>query len=148
MVSCFFKAEMSALEREAQEWIEAVTGESLSGGFAESLKNGVILCKWVVHAMVPLLVRFSKTMVYTFWRSLYPNLLRRLINRLKPGSVHKINEPATMPFKKMENIANYLKGVRALGMKEFEMFGTPDLYDEKNIAQVRMHLLLIAIKFR
>lgn len=60
----------------------------------------------------------------------------RLINRIKPGSVHKINEPATMPFKKMENIANYLKGVRALGMKEFQMFGTPDLFEEKNLAQV------------
>lgn len=36
----------------------------------------------------------------------------------------------------MENIANFLKAIRALGMKEFEMFGTPDLYDEKNVAQV------------
>lgn len=60
----------------------------------------------------------------------------RLVNTIKPGSVPKINNPATMPFKKMENIANYLKGVRALGMKEFEMFGTPDLFEEKNIAQV------------
>jgi uncharacterized protein with LGFP repeats len=62
--------------------------------------------------------------------------LRRLANKIKPGSVPKINEPATMPFKKMENIANYLKAVRSLGMKEFEMFGTPDLFDEKNVQQV------------
>jgi len=41
-----------------------------------------------------------------------------------------------MPFKKMENIANALKGLRALGMKEFEMFGTPDLFEEKNMRQV------------
>jgi hypothetical protein len=41
-----------------------------------------------------------------------------------------------MPFKKMENIANYLKAVRAIGMKEFEMFGTPDLYEEKNMNMV------------
>lgn len=60
----------------------------------------------------------------------------RLANKLRPGVVPKINDPATMPFKKMENIANYLKAVRALGMKEFEMFGTPDLYDEKNVPQV------------
>ena len=48
-----------------------------------------------------------------------------------------------MPFKKMENIANYLKAVRALGMKEFEMFGTPDLYEEKNVNLVinSMHAL-------
>jgi hypothetical protein len=55
---------------------------------------------------------------------------------IKPGSVPRINDPATMPFKKMENIANYLKAARALGMKEFEMFGTPDLFEEKNMAQV------------
>jgi transgelin len=76
-----------------QEWIEEMTGLHFSGTFAESLKDGVILCK--------------------------------LANKIRPGSVPKINEPATMPFKKMENIANYLKAVRAIGMKEFEMFGTP-----------------------
>lgn len=65
------------------------------------------------------------------------------MNAIKPGSVPKINEPATMPFKKMENIANSLKAQRALGMKEFEMYGTPDLYDEKNMRQVvsSMHAL-------
>lgn len=93
------------VEREAREWIEAMTGIPFSGiSFADSLKDGVILCK--------------------------------LANKIRPGSVPKINEPATMPFKKMENIANYLKAVRAVGMKEFEMFGTPDLYDEKNVDQV------------
>ena len=60
------------VEREAQEWIEAVVGERFEGSFAESLKDGVILCK--------------------------------LINTIRPGSVAKINNPATMPFKKMENI--------------------------------------------
>ncbi len=63
-----------------------------------------------------------------------------LVNKIKPGSVEKINNPpfpkAVAPFKKMENIANFLKGIRALGMKEFEMFGTADLYEEKNINQV------------
>jgi len=65
------------------------------------------------------------------------------MNAIKPGSVPKINEPATMPFKKMENIANSLKAQRALGMKEFEMYGTPDLFDEKNMRQVvsSMHAL-------
>lgn len=41
-----------------------------------------------------------------------------------------------MPFKKMENIANFLKAIRAMGMKEFEMFSTPDLFEKKNVAQV------------
>ena len=92
------------VEREAQAWIEEMTGERLEGSFAEGLKDGVVLCK--------------------------------LVNKIRPGSVAKVNDPATMPFKKMENIANALKGLRALGMKEFEMFGTPDLFEEKNLKQV------------
>lgn len=33
------------LAQEAQDWIEAVAGVAFPGGFAESLKDGVILCK-------------------------------------------------------------------------------------------------------
>jgi transgelin len=95
---------LAILEREAQEWIEEITGIQFEGTFQEALMNGIILCK--------------------------------LMNKLKPGSVPKINDPATMPFKKMENIANAIKALRSLGMKEFEMFGTPDLYDGKNLGQV------------
>lgn len=36
----------------------------------------------------------------------------------------------------MENITNALKAIRALGMKEFEMFSTIDLYEEKNLQAV------------
>ena len=31
-------------EREAREWIEAVTGEKLEGTLQEALKSGVVLC--------------------------------------------------------------------------------------------------------
>ncbi len=72
--------------------------------------------------------------------SFFLPLFYRLVNKIKPGAVPIVNQPpfpkAVAPFKKMENIANFLKAIRALGMKEFEMFGTPDLYDEKNVAQV------------
>lgn len=36
------------LEKEAQQWIEAVTGESFPGSFHEALKDGVLLCKYVL----------------------------------------------------------------------------------------------------
>ena len=39
-----------------------------------------------------------------------------------------------------ENISTYLKAVRTLGVNEFEMFSTPDLYDKKNIAGVTLHI--------
>ena len=35
------------LALEAQDWIEAIAGVAFTGGFAESLKDGVILCKCV-----------------------------------------------------------------------------------------------------
>jgi hypothetical protein len=35
--------------KEAQEWIEEITGESFaSNDFHESLKSGVLLCKYVI----------------------------------------------------------------------------------------------------
>jgi hypothetical protein len=36
------------LDREAQEWIEAIIGEQFpSGSYEDALKDGVILCKYV-----------------------------------------------------------------------------------------------------
>lgn len=63
-------------------------------------------------------------------------ILCKLANVIKPGSVPKFNSPATMPFKKMENISSFIKVIRGLGMRENELFGTPDLFDEKNLYQV------------
>jgi hypothetical protein len=38
------------LERQAMEWTEAISGESFAGPtFAESLKDGLILCKCVLR---------------------------------------------------------------------------------------------------
>lgn len=42
------------LEKEAQAWIEAVTGESFPASFHESLKDGVLLCKYAPTAPHPL----------------------------------------------------------------------------------------------
>ncbi len=37
------------LEREAQDWIEEITGLEFKGTtFAESLKDGVLLCRYVL----------------------------------------------------------------------------------------------------
>lgn len=63
-------------------------------------------------------------------------ILCELVNKIKPGSVAKINKPATMPFKKLENITNSIKAMRAMGVREFELFSTPDLAEEKNMQAV------------
>ena len=36
-------------EQEAQAWIEAVLGEPFPGSFADSLKDGVILCRSLIY---------------------------------------------------------------------------------------------------
>lgn len=45
--------------------------------------------------------------------------------------------PLPSPPSHQENISNFLKACRGLGMFEFEMFSTQDLFDEKDINQVR-----------
>jgi hypothetical protein len=62
-------------------------------------------------------------------------ILCKLINAIKPGSVKKVNE-STLPFKQMENIKFFTDAARTLGVPESSMFGTPDLYEEKNLGAV------------
>lgn len=90
-------------EKEAQEWIEAVTGERFSEDFGEELRNGRRLCL--------------------------------LINAIKPGAVRKVND-SRMPFKQMENISNFLKACRAVGVAEHSLFETVDLFEGKDLGLV------------
>lgn len=62
-------------------------------------------------------------------------VLCELANCIRPGIVKKINE-SQMPFKQMENITFFMNAARELGVPESSMFGTPDLYEEKNIGSV------------
>jgi hypothetical protein len=66
-------------------------------------------------------------------------VLCRLANKIKPGSVGKISA-MKMPFKQMENIGNYLSACSALGMPAFESFQTVDLFENKNMLAVVTNL--------
>jgi hypothetical protein len=66
-------------------------------------------------------------------------VLCRLINQIKPGSVGKV-AASSMPFKQMENIAQYLNASSALGVPAFESFQTVDLFEGKNMAAVVTNL--------
>ncbi|CAM9095729.1 unnamed protein product [Ectocarpus fasciculatus] len=59
----------------------------------------------------------------------------KLVNTIKPGAVRKINE-SRMPFKQMENISNFLKSCRAMGVAEHSLFETVDLFEGKDIGLV------------
>ena len=62
-------------------------------------------------------------------------VLCALINAIKPGAIPKVNE-STLAFKQMENITYFMNAARDMGVPESSMFGTPDLYEEKNIGSV------------
>jgi len=62
-------------------------------------------------------------------------LLCQAINRIKPGSVPNINAQNS-PFKHRENIENFVKAEKVLGMKEVDLFVTADLYEGNNIVAV------------
>jgi hypothetical protein len=73
-------------------------------------------------------------------------ILCQLLNVIKPGCV-KANA-SKMPFKQMENVSNYLKVSRALGVKQHDCFETVDLYEQKDLLLValQIHALGAAIQ--
>jgi hypothetical protein len=62
-------------------------------------------------------------------------ILCKLANAVKPGSVKKVNE-SSLAFKQMENITFFMNAARDMGVPESQMFGTPDLYEDKNMGTV------------
>lgn len=62
-------------------------------------------------------------------------LLCKLINKISPGSVSKI-QTSKLAFKQMENISSFLRACRAVGVAEFEVFETVDLYEAKDLGSV------------
>jgi len=73
-------------------------------------------------------------------------MLCQLLNTIKPGCV-KANT-SKMPFKQMENVSNYLKVSRSLGVKQHDCFETVDLFEQKDILLValQIHALGAAIQ--
>ncbi|XP_055848744.1 muscle-specific protein 20 [Episyrphus balteatus] len=75
----------------------------------------------------------------------YEDILRdgiwlcKLINKLAPGSVKKIQERGTN-FQLMENIQRFQAGIKKYGVPEEEIFQTADLFERRNIPQVTLCL--------
>ena len=68
--------------------------------------------------------------------------LCRLASRLSPGATPTPSS-SPLPFKKMENIAAYLKASAALGVAPFEQFQTVDLFEGKGMRAVFINLLAL-----
>uniref|UniRef100_A0A182MM68 Calponin n=1 Tax=Anopheles culicifacies TaxID=139723 RepID=A0A182MM68_9DIPT len=66
-------------------------------------------------------------------------VLCKLINKMAPGSVKKIQERGTN-FQLMENIQRFQAAVKKYGVPEEEIFQTADLFERRNIPQVTLCL--------
>ncbi|KAJ9579889.1 hypothetical protein L9F63_004449, partial [Diploptera punctata] len=99
-------------EKEAQEWIETVLGEKFPPG------------------------------------ELYEDVIRdgqvlcKLMNKISPGSVPKINSSGTQ-FKMMENINMFQQALKNYGVADVDVFQTVDLWEKKDIAQVTTTLFAL-----
>ena len=66
--------------------------------------------------------------------------LCELANALRAGVVPKVSRSA-MPFPQRENIKAFIDAARSLGVHDRDNFDTSDLFEDKNLNQVRICLI-------
>ena len=70
------------------------------------------------------------------------SLCLRLMNKLLPGSVSKINTSGSH-FKLMENINAFQAAAKKFGVPEIDVFQTVDLWERRNIPQVTQCIMAL-----
>lgn len=63
-------------------------------------------------------------------------ILCSLVNKIQPGVVARIETKSKMPFKLMENVSAFLRACRKIGVSEFDLFETVDLFELKDLGHV------------
>ena len=62
-------------------------------------------------------------------------ILCQLANKIAPGVIRRVNKQK-MPFMQMENISNFLRVIKAMGVPEESCFDTVDLFKGSDIGKV------------
>ncbi|XP_067415199.1 calponin-2 [Emydura macquarii macquarii] len=70
-------------------------------------------------------------------------ILCELMNKLKPGSVRKINR-SSQPWHQLENLSNFIKAMANYGMNPVDLFEANDFFEAGNMTQVQVSLLALA----
>ena len=123
-------------------WIEAVLGERLpSGPFEEVLRDGTILCRSVITVVLKYQILFVFSILFLFFSPFAGNKFR-LMNKLKPGAIAKINSSGGQ-FKMMENINKFQAAIKDYGVPDIDCFQTVDLYERRNIPQVTQCIMAL-----
>ncbi|XP_077977894.1 muscle-specific protein 20-like [Glandiceps talaboti] len=101
-------------EAEAKEWIEAIVGEP-----------------------------FSNPDDYA--ESLKDGIMIcKLANKISPGAVKKINTQKGQSFKMRENIEQFQKFAKSVGVPEVDVFQVVDLFEKGNISQFTQCIFAVA----
>jgi len=74
-------------------------------------------------------------------------VLCKAANAVEPNIIQKIHTQQ-MPFKQMENITNFIRACRKLGVLEKDLFSTVDLHEEKNLKVVQICVYNFASRIR
>lgn len=69
-------------------------------------------------------------------------LLCRIMNKLKPGIIQKINISGG-DYKMMDNISQFQRAAQHYGVPDVDLFNANDLWDQKNIALVTQTIFAI-----
>ncbi|CAO3650644.1 unnamed protein product [Cunninghamella blakesleeana] len=67
-------------------------------------------------------------------------LLCSLVNQLRPGTIKTVGQK-DLSFIKMDNITRFLQGARQVGLEEYQLFDTTDLFEAKDMPRV-IHTIL------
>ncbi|XP_025223495.1 calponin-2 [Theropithecus gelada] len=113
-------------EAELRTWIEGLTGLSIGPDHR------------------------AFTIIHCSWRFLFPPphiVPSRLMNKLQPGSVPKINR-SMQNWHQLENLSNFIKAMVSYGMNPVDLFEANDLFESGNMTQVQVSLLALAGKVR
>ena len=146
------------LEQAITTWLESIFSISLTP-LQDSLKDGVILCKFVFSLRFSLFPFFFwlelcnpniSLQFFTLETNLLINLnifngIYRLMNEMYPESIKTINENTTNPFKHRENINNFLQACKSQAkIPDSSLFNTVDLYEAKNMNQVLYNIQILS----
>ncbi|XP_051993451.1 calponin 1, basic, smooth muscle, a isoform X2 [Xyrauchen texanus] len=70
-------------------------------------------------------------------------ILCKLINKLQPGSIPKINQ-SNHNWHKLENISHFVRAIGEYGLKVHDIFEANDLFEDMNHTQVQCTLIALA----
>eukprot|EP00954_Amorphochlora_amoebiformis_P027665 1386989-Amorphochlora_amoeboformis.AAC.1 len=88
-----------------------------------------------------------KKNVDSFEKLMKGDILCRVVNKIRPGTVKRINRMNASYFK-MENIDHFLNGCRVIGVADHDLFVTVDFFEQRKFNMVAHTVLHLGVAAR